>query len=66
MEHDPIFYATREEILKVSRETGCTAHVAGWYFWNETWDSLGGGPFESKAEARSSLDKYCKEELGEK
>ena len=35
-----------------------------WYFWHENW-AFRSGPFGTKNEAYTALDRYCKEQLGE-
>lgn len=34
-----------------------------WYFWDETW-AYRYGPYQSKDEADTALNKYCEEVLG--
>lgn len=34
-----------------------------WYFWNETYTSFAGGPYDTQDEALVAWKKYC-DELG--
>jgi hypothetical protein len=50
---DPVFQA---QFTKVNEKELIRGK---WYFWNEKWTKVAGGPFDSEEEARQHLDAYA-------